>query len=173
MSPELAGNRLWMLRRAWAGAVLCRDRHAAMVDAAPTLNVGASLPIKNLVGIDFHDLDYYAWEAVRICNIAWKVQGGGLHRVGILGRLEALDRVAPHLRSFRDSATHPEDNRDNDDVIYAGAVMRWGPTPTYLLDVRTAHRPLGEVVAATEAALVSVTPDEGPPARYDNGPAVS
>jgi len=60
VNAELAGRHLWNLRRAWAGANLCRARLAAAEDAAPVIDLG-SIQMKDLRGQLGHDVDYYAW----------------------------------------------------------------------------------------------------------------
>lgn len=65
VNVELAGHHLWNLRRAWAGANLCRDRLAQAVNSAPVIDVGA-FQIRDLRGQAGHDVEYYAWESVRI-----------------------------------------------------------------------------------------------------------
>jgi hypothetical protein len=67
MNRELAGHHLRNVRRAWAGANLCRGRLNAAHREAPTLG---DTEVKVLQGQPTHDVDYYAWESVRILNIA-------------------------------------------------------------------------------------------------------
>lgn len=171
-ATELAGHRLWQLRRARRGAALSRRRLLEALDAAPVITQSAMGPVKDLTGTKAwtveHDLSYYAWEAVKILNIARKVRGD--HRVQA-----ALDIVAegsPELENLRNAVTHPEDNRTADDVLFAGAAvrMRPGTRPEYLVDPRHGlHDALENLVAAAEVALLAAAGPVPPGLkRYDN-----
>ena len=57
-----------------------------------------------------HDVDYYAWEVVRILKIADKVVRAGLRgRTDVERAQGALREEAPLLESFRNQVTHVED----------------------------------------------------------------
>lgn len=75
MNVQLAGHHLWNLRRAWAGANLCRSRLAEAEAAAPILDLG-TIQVRDLRGHAGHDVDYYAWEVVRILKIVDDRPGG-------------------------------------------------------------------------------------------------
>ncbi len=176
MTPELAGRHLWHLRDAWEGACLCRSRILGAVGAAPSLGPSTFGPIIDLTAVDTrHDHRYYAWEAIRVMKIAGKVARSGLATSDIDGAVAQLYEAAPSLKSFRDSTTHPEDNRRADDVSYGSSAVRTlaGGSVEYLLDTRgRTHEELGRLVAITEAALGSLVPSQGtdatgpaPPAR--------
>lgn len=175
MNVELAGHHLWNLRRAWAGANLCRDRLAAIEEAAPVIDLGTLGPMKDLRGQLGHDVDYYAWEGVRILKISEKVTKAGLRgSEAVKAARDDLDTEVPGLLAFRDQVTHVEDNRGADDIAYFGDAVRLRPGGRidYVLDPRhRLHDLLGALVAASEAALLTLaTPDAGRFPRYDNGP---
>lgn len=169
MTPLLAGHLISHVRRAWAGAELCRARTNDRVEAAPRVGVLDGIELADLRGQPSHDIDYYAWEAVRIVNIAEKVLSAGLGRTTVAAALTRLNEEAPLLEGFRHAVTHPEDNRSADDVMYAGAAVRLRPggRADLVLDPRfQTHDLLGELVEAVEAALLPLSPDEGPPPRF-------
>ena len=173
MDQILAGLHLWHLRRAWAGANLCRDRLAEVKAAAPVLDVGGGQEVTDLRGHAAHDVDYYAWEAVRVLKIADKVVRAGLRgKDAVEKAVSDLQAEAPDLQDFRDQVTHVEDNRGADDVIYFGEAVRLRPggRVEYLVDPRyRQHDLLGTLVDATEAALLTLAqPDSSPLRRYDN-----
>jgi hypothetical protein len=175
MDAQLAGIHLWNLRRAWAGANLCRDRLQAAHDAAPTIDLGET-QVKDLRGNAAHDVDYYAWEGVRIMKISEKVTSAGLRGGPEVDHARAeLEAEAPRLRRFRDSVTHVEDNRDADDVVYFGEAVRLHPggRVEYVFDPRyRQHDLLGAVVNATESALLTLAvDDDGTLPRFDNSRA--
>ena len=171
-ATELAGHRLWQLRRARRGAALSRRRLLQALDAAPVITQSLMGPVKDLTGTNAwtveHDLSYYAWEAVKILNIARKVRGD--HRVQA-----ALDIVAersPELEGFRNAVTHPEDNRTADDLLFAGAALRLRPgmQTEYVIDPRYGlHDAIEDLVAAAEVALLAAAGPVPPGLeRYDN-----
>lgn len=159
MNVELAGHHLWNIRRAWKGANLCRDRLIACEKAAPVIEVGEH-QIRDLRGHAGHDVDYYAWESVRILKIANKVVGAGLRGASEVDRArEALRNEAPLLESFRDQVTHVEDNRGADDITYFADAVRLlpGGRVEYVVEPRyRKHDLLGSLVAAAEAALLTL-----------------
>lgn len=159
MNAEVATQLLWNLRRAWAGANLCRDSLGAAADAAPVIDLG-SIQIKDLRGHASHDVDYYAWESVRILKIADKVIRAGLRNSANVERArDALRAEAPLLETFRNEVTHVEDNRGADNITYFGEAVRLlpGGSVEYVVDPRYhQHDLLGELVAAAEAALSSL-----------------
>ena len=172
MNVELAGHHLWNLRRAWAGANLCRSRLVEADAAAPILDLG-SIQVTDLRGHAGHDVDYYAWEVVRILKIADKIVRAGLRgRTDVERAQEALREEAPLLEAFRNQVTHVEDNRGADDIIYFGDAVRLlaGGRVQYVVDPRhRLHDLLGDLVAAAEAALLSLAvPDDGALPRYEN-----
>lgn len=173
MNRELAGQHLWNLRRAWSGANLCRQRLADANESAPVIDLGGDRPpIKDLRGRMAHDVDYYAWEAVRIIKIATKVVGAGLRgKVEVDRALADLRREAPHLETFRHQVTHVEDNRGADDVVYFGEAVRLRPggRVEYLVDPRyRQHDLLATLVRATETALLTLAPpDNSEPPRHE------
>ena len=142
MNATLAGTLIWSLDRAWRGANLCRDRLAQDNTS--------------------HDVDYYAWEAVRIMKIAGKVVSSGLRgSPAIVDALAALDMEAPGLKAFRDAVTHVEDNRGADDIVYFAQAVRLRPNGgvEYVVDSRyRTHDLLAEVVRATAVALKTLAP---------------
>lgn len=173
MNPQLAGHRLWSLRRAWAGANLCRARLAAAADAAPVLTYVGGFAVRDLRGHAGHDVDYYSWECVRVIKIADKTIKAGLKgRVEVENALALLREGAPLLEEFRHSVTHPEDNRGADDIMYFGEAVRLHPggQVEYVVDPRyETHEALGRLFAATEAALLTLAQaDDGSFPRYDN-----
>ena len=175
MDIQLAGHHLWNIRRAWAGANLCRDRLMTAENEAPVIKAG-DIQIKDLRGHHGHDVDYYAWESVRILKIADKVVRAGLrgHRDVDQAR-EDLRAEAPLLEKFRNEVTHVEDNRGADDIAYFADAVRLlpGGRVEYVVDPRyLQHDLLAALVAATEAALLTLaTPDDGPLPRYNNSGA--
>lgn len=107
-----------------------------------------------------HDVSYYAWEAVKIMNIARKVRGD--HRVQ--AALDAINESAPGLSDFRDAITHPEDNRTADNVLFAAAAVRLQPglQPEYVVDPRyELHDALEALVSAAEASLLAIASPDG------------
>ena len=175
MNIEVAGHHLWNLRRAWAGANLCRSRLAQAENSAPVIDAGA-FQIKDLRGRAGHDVDYYAWEGVRILKIVDKVIKAGLRgRDEVTRARDALRAEAPLLEEFRNQVTHVEDNRGADDIVYFGDAVRLLPNGgvEYVVDPRyRQHDLLARLVAATEAALLTLaSPDNGPLKRYDNSGA--
>ena len=170
MNVTLAGHHLWNLRRAWAGANLCRDRLAEIEDRAPLVGGIA----KDLRGLPNHDVDYYAWECVRLIKIAEKVVASGLRGSDVVDEaLEALRAEAPKLESFRNEVTHVEDNRGADNVMYFGEAVRFLPGGVeYAVDPRYQHHDrLRDLFLAVEKSLLTLAaPDAGSPfPRYDNG----
>jgi hypothetical protein len=171
-ASELAGHRLWQLRRARRGAALSRRRLLDALDAAPIVTESAMGPVRDQTWLHAwtieHDVSYYAWEAVKIVNIARKVRGD--HRVQ--AALDAIEESAPGLSDFRDAITHPEDNRTADDVLFAAAAMRLQPglQPEYIVDPRYGlHDALEALVSAAEASLLAIAgPDESAFPRFDN-----
>lgn len=164
----LAGRHLWNLRRAWSGANLCRDRLAEINDSAPVI-----AGVKDLRGLPNHDVDYYAWECVRLVKIAEKVVASGLRgRDEVRQALEALRAEAPKLESFRNEVTHVEDNRGADNVLYFGVAVRLLPAGVeYAVDPRYQHHDrLRDLFFAVEKSLLTLAaPDTGSPfPRYDN-----
>jgi hypothetical protein len=175
MNVELAGHHLWNLRRAWAGANLCRDRLAQAENSAPVIDVG-ELQIKDLRGQGGHDVDYYAWESVRILKIVDKVIKARLRGHSDVARArDELRAEAPLLEEFRNQATHVEDNRGADDVVYFGDAVRLlpGGRVEYVVDPRyRQHDLLARLVAAAEAALLTLaSADNGPLKRFNNSGA--
>lgn len=171
MTPLLAGHHLWNVRRAWAGARYCRGRLEAIEAAAPRIKLDNGLEMIDHRGQPTHDVDYYAWEAVRIVNIAKKVAAAGLRRKDeVEDAMAQLRAEAPQLESFRNAVTHVEDNRNADDVAYSGAAVRLKPggDVEHVLDPRDhAHDALGAVVAAIEVSLLTIAaPDDGPLPRF-------
>lgn len=171
MNRELAGHHLWNLRRAWAGANLCRARLAAANDAAPVLDLGDT-QVKDLRGQGGHDVDYYAWESVRILKIADKVIRAGLRGYPqVEHACDALRAAAPLLETFRNQVTHVEDNRGADDIVYFGDAVRLlpGGRVEYVVDPRyRQHDLLAEVVRSAEVSLLSLAPDGELIPRPDN-----
>ena len=156
MNKTLASTHLRNLRRAWDGANLCRTRLQEAEDNAPIL---AGI-IKDMRGHAGHDVDYYAWECVRIMKIAEKVIKAGLRgHAAVQSACDDIDAEAPALKDFRDSVTHVEDNRHADDVSYSGAAVRWlpGGRVEYLVDPRYEHHDyMGKLVKATETSLLTL-----------------
>lgn len=172
MNVQLAGHHLWNLRRAWAGANLCRSRLAEAEAAAPILDLG-SIQVTDLRGHAGHDVDYYAWEVVRILKIADTIVRAGLRgRTDVERAQEALREEAPLLEAFRNQVTHVEDNRGADDIVYFGDAVRLlaGGRVQYVVDPRhRQHDLLADLVAAAEAALLTLAvADDGALPRYDN-----
>ena len=171
-ASELAGQRLWQLRRARRGAALSRRRLLDTLDAAPIITQSALGPVRDQTWPNAwtveHDVSYYAWEAVKILNIARKVRGD--HRVQ--AALDAVEESAPALRDFRDAMTHPEDNRTADDILFAAAAMRMQPglRPEYVVDPRYGlHDALEALVSVAEVALLAIAgPDDPAFPRFDN-----
>lgn len=157
MNPELAVRHLRNLRRAWSGATLCRQRLAEADESAPVIPLGYGFEIKDDRGHKAHDVDYYAWEAVRIMNIARKTVGAGLAgKDAVEQALAELRAEAPYLETFRHQVTHVEDNRGADDVVYFGQAVRLKPggDVEYLVDPRYRQNDLlAALVDLTEAAL--------------------
>ncbi len=155
-----------------AGANLCRDRLAQTRESAPVIDLGDGRPaIKDLRGTASHDIDYYAWEAVRIIMIARKVVKAGLRGAAAVElALAAVDREAPHLKTFRDQVTHVEDNRGADDVVYFTEAVRLRPGGgvEYVVDPRYRHHDvLGALVEAAETALLTLAPEAAGLPRHD------
>jgi hypothetical protein len=139
VNAQLAGRHLWSLRRAWAGAKLCRSRLSAADDAAPVIVDAGGIQVKDLRGQAGHDVDYYAWEAVRIVKIAEKAVAAGLRgRAEVESALAAVRAGAPLLEDFRNQVTHVEDNRGADDIAYLGQAIRLFPggRVEYVVDPR-------------------------------------
>jgi hypothetical protein len=159
-ATELAGYRLWQLRRARRGAALARRRLLEALDAAPVITQSSMGPVKDLTGTNAwtveHDLSYYAWEAVKILNIARKVRGD--HRVQ--AALDVVAERSPELEAFRNAVTHPEDNRTFDDVLFAGAAMRLRPgmQPEYVIDPRSACMTRSRTLSQLRRSLCSQQP---------------
>ena len=172
MNVQLAGHHLWNLRRAWAGANLCRSRLAEAEAAAPILDLG-SIQVTDLRGHAGHDFDYYAGKVVRILNIADRILRAGLRgRTDVERAQEALREEAPLLEAFRNQVTHVEDNRGADDIVYFGDAVRLlaGGRVQYVVDPRhRLHDLLADLVAASEAALLTLAvADDGALPRNDN-----
>lgn len=152
MTPELAGRLMFLLDRAWDGAELCRRRLEQAGSDAP--RIGQVVDLRGYAG---HDVDYYAWEAVRIVNIAEKALAAGLRgRDEVRASLEAITSEAPYLEAFRNAVTHPEDNRGADEVVYfTNAVrLRQGGGVEYLVDPHDrTHVLLKRLADVTHAAL--------------------
>jgi hypothetical protein len=175
VNRELAGHLLWHLHRAWSGACLCRRR---LLGPAAMANVGE--PIIDLRGrpdhplhlhteqdLDDrhdHDVDYYAWEAVRIVSIAERVSAaavkGHLH---VIAALEHLRCEAPKLEAFRNAATYPDDcETAGDDVVPLQSALRLrrGGRIEYYVDPRYEHHDaLRQLVFATRGALSDLAPE--------------
>lgn len=171
-ATELAGHRLWQLRRARRGAALSRRRVLQALDAATVITQShgpGERPHRDQRMDGGARLSYCAWEMVKILNIARKVRGD--HRVQA-----ALDIVAersPELEGFRNAVTHPEDNRTADDLLFGGAAMRLrrpGMQPEYVIDPRYGlHDPVEDLVAAAEVALLAAAGPVPPGLeRHDN-----
>lgn len=161
MTPELASSLLHGVYRAWDGACLCRRRILEdPAETAPGDHDVAPGQYRDSVG---HDIDYYAWEAVRIMKIAAKTSSAGLGRSTALeAAVENLNNAAPHLQKFRDAVTHIEDNRWADDTLYSLSAIRLSSGRVeYLVDPRyQVHDRLRDLVDATEIALqVLASPD--------------
>lgn len=158
MTPELAGRRLYLLRRAFDGATLCLSRHVDAIEGREVIG-GA----RNLIGYRAHDVDYYAWEAVRIWKIASKTSKAVADE-SIIDALSHLDLVTPGLKDYRDAATHPEDNRGNDDLVLASGAYRIHPggRAEKVLDPTHAHEALRRLFSATETVLLRVRGSDYP-----------
>lgn len=150
-ATELAGHRLWQLRRARRGAALSRRRVLDALEAAPVITQSLLGPVRDLTGTNAwtleHDLSYYAGEVVKILSLAGKVRGD--HRVQ--AALDVVEEQAPELKAFRNAVTHPEDNRTADDVLFVGAAMRLRPgmQAEYVIDPRSGlHDAFEDLVAA-------------------------
>jgi hypothetical protein len=118
------------------------------------------LRIRDLRGHHGHDVDYYAWESVRILKIADKVVRAGLRGHGDVERArEDLRAEAPLLEKFRDEVTHVEDNRGADNITTTSLAVRLSPGERvkYVVDPRNSqHDSLGALVAAAETALLTL-----------------
>lgn len=115
-----------------------------------------------------HDVSYYAWEAVKIVNIARKVRGDRR----VQAALDAIEERAPRLSDFRNAITHPEDNRTADDILFGAAAVRLqaGLRPEYVVDPRfELHDALEALVSTAETALLAIcrTSESALP-RFDN-----
>jgi hypothetical protein len=103
MNVELAGHHLWNIRRAWEGANLCRDRLITREKAAPVIEVG-ELQIRDLRGHAGHDVDYYAWESVRVLKMPTRSSGQGCvapPRSIALGKLSVPKRRCSRASAIR------------------------------------------------------------------------
>lgn len=154
MTPEFAESLLHGVFRAWDGACLCRRR--VLKDPTESAPNDADLAPRQYIDSVGHDIDYYAWEAVRIIKIADKAASAGLGtRSGLEAAITNLRSAAPHLQDFRDAVTHIEDNRSADDAVYALSAIRLLPGRVeYLVDPRyQVHDRLRELVESVEEAL--------------------
>ncbi len=166
VNSQLAAHHLRSLRRAWAGANLCRERLDAAADGAPVLTHASGVAVRDMRSQAGHDVDYYAWECVRIIKLAETAIKAGLRGgADVNEALTELRVQAPLLKDFRDSITHPESNRGADDIVYFGEAVRLPPGGhvEYVVDPRhETHEALDRLFAATEAALLTLGQARGP-----------
>lgn len=162
MNPRLADTHLWHLVRAWHGACLCRARLLSRDEPSQRVESGDGRAVADFIGYRGHDVDYYAWEAVRIIKIAEKVVAAGLRgKVDVERALADLRRDAPRLEEFRNAVTHVEENRGADGITYFSDAVELKPNGQveYVLDPRYRHHDLlAALVAAAERALATLAP---------------
>ena len=126
------------------------------------------MPSKNLAdghaASRVHDLQYYAWEAIRIDNVALRLINQGLGETTLTTGRSRFDEAAPYVRELRNSLTHAEERPRPDDYHYFDTIVRLHDdgTVTYMLDPRyQTHDMLLELSKNAREVLESF--EAGPP----------
>ncbi len=138
------------LRRTIEGARQQRARVISRAEEAPRLLAGSPYEVVDLTGNPGTDLDYYAFELVRLQDLARLTlevfENPGEVREG----LAAFDAAIPHLRKIRNALTHPGEDGRLDQVAWFSKVveLKAGGNAETLLDPRYGHHEAAEALAS-------------------------
>ncbi|MGW5452280.1 hypothetical protein [Nocardia sp. NPDC003979] len=149
---------LTAITRIQTGIERQRSRVLGHAASAPRLLEGTPEEVINLTGTPDSDLDYYAFELVRL-------QDAGREMLKVFGKpqivkdaLSAFDAALPNLRAVRNPLAHPSDDARLDDVNWFSALVRLrnDGSVEYLLDPRYQHH---DAAMALSDALIGYLRD--------------
>lgn len=148
--PDRARSRfIAAVKRFIQGARLERDRIVEGAASAPRLLEGTPQEAIDLTSVPENDLDYYAYELVRLQDAAREIIRVFDKPAVIVEALAKFDASVPHVRKARNPLTHASDDARLDDVVWFSALTRLHPNGTveYLVDPRYSHHDAAEALA--------------------------
>lgn len=143
-------------RRIRDGLDLQRQRIQDAYDAAPRIFEGEPIEWTNVSGMPVNDIDYYAYELVRL----WKTAEAMQRPLGFPRDLaDAIDEFAksfPRLLAYRNATTHFANTPDLDDVVVLSSVLEPDNDGTSL---RAMVSPLSDYERHAAGSLLHVMED--------------
>ncbi|WP_051030103.1 hypothetical protein [Nocardia takedensis] len=166
---------LTAIRRIRAGLDLQRSRILGHAAIAHRLLEGTPEEVVDLTGAPDNDLDYYAYELVRLREAAREMSKVFAKPRVVEDALAMFDESLPKLRSVRNPLTHPSDDARLDGVAWFSALveLRSDGSVEYLVDPRYQHHDAGLALADTLISYLREGIRSTPPNSVADGRSTS